>query len=842
MIKEFIRTQIILPRLKQCEAFVVYDPERRYRDLCLEMASAATRVVDASDSGILSREEALMALQELGKPAHQRTLEHLLIYVPAPAPRSDNDRMRDPFALYAVCGGMFPDGDGDEYLSLCLKAKPDYNTDIRRIFSEHPNPPFAVIDAIGGGAGWPVLQTLLRVESARDLLFALLAPSDEQKTALNGQESWVAEARELCATSLGLNLLTRAKAYSALADELWRFLLFSEFAFDLPDALPASLANVPRAQDAARPLVEDLCERLRNDRRTQAAYIDRAETIQSQHELDLPAHCNGIENFGERDTFPFEERWFLSQAIDKICQDDPDAARQIVERHANSVWSGTGESQAQWGVIRAALELNDACDDAERQFSDSTRSLAALLEWYLRTLRETDRLQRQFEQAASDAVAASALFEEMLRQSRRRYARLTAKVQEAFIRHVETSGWPPAGQLANADVFDALIAPKLQESGRRVAFFMVDALRYELGVALKQQLDDDGQVELRAACAQLPSVTTVGMASLLPEAGHALSVQHVGDSIVPMLGEQPISTVPQRMEALRQRYGSRFADITLSDLLHSKKALPGTVDLLVIRSTEIDAQLETAPETALNALHDTLRRIRAAIRALADKGFHEIVIAADHGFFLNMQAEAGDVCAKPAGNWLTIHERLLLGNGQGDAANFALPAPQLGIRGNIPCVAGPRRLIPYRAGELYLHGGVSLQECVVPVITMKTRHARPSQQPPAVSLSYKRGETRITTRLPVVDVQLAAADLFSTTTDFELLLEAHDARGNVVGEARPGGIVNPATGTLTLKPGQPAQVVLRMQLEFEGKFTVKAINPTTLATYCALNLETDYAV
>ena len=45
---------------------------------------------------------------------------------------------------------------------------------------------------------------------------------------------------------------------------------------------------------------------------------------------------------------------------------------------------------------------------------------------------------------------------------------------------------------------------------------MVDALRYELGVALEKLLADDGPVELEAAYAQLPTITLVGMASLLP--------------------------------------------------------------------------------------------------------------------------------------------------------------------------------------------------------------------------------------------------------------------------------------------------------------------------------------
>jgi hypothetical protein len=54
--------------------------------------------------------------------------------------------------------------------------------------------------------------------------------------------------------------------------------------------------------------------------------------------------------------------------------------------------------------------------------------------------------------------------------------------------------------------------------------------------------------------------------------------------------------------------------------------------------------------------------------------------------------------------------------------------------------------------------------------------------------------------------------------------------------------VNPVTGAITLKPGARVQVPLKMQLEFEGKFKVKALNPTTMATYHSLDLQTDYTV
>ena len=130
----------------------------------------------------------------------------------------------------------------------------------------------------------------------------------------------------------------------------------------------------------------------------------------------------------------------------------------------------------------------------------------------------------------------------------------------------------------------------------------------------------------------------------------------------------------------------------------------------------------------------------------------------------------------------------------------------------------------------------------MPVLTAKLEPTgAPTLERATVRLTYKTGATRVTTRLPVVDV-LLEGDMFSQTADFEILLEAQDKKGNVVGEAKAGGLVNPTTGTVMLKPGAQVQVTIKMQMEFEGKFTVKALNPTTLAAYCSLDLETDYTV
>ena len=838
-IAEFIRESVLRPRLKQAGALVVYDADERYREQCFELAGVMVQVVDAAESSIESREAALRALLEVGHP--KASLEGVLIYVPRNRPDDDEQKQTDPFSLYAECGAVFPQDDGDDYLSLCLRAKPDHATEIRQVFATSPSgPSFAVIDAIGGGVSWPHLRASLRVESGREILAALLAPSNSQSEALKEQEGWLQESLDFLRATLGLSVKTRGKTWSALADELWRYVLFSEFVFDLPTALPNALNGVPHAPVEARPIIDDVCERLRTDQKSRAIYIERAEIIEA--ELNLADLCSAIEDLGERDTFPFEERTFLRTAIKGIVSGDTDATRRVLTRHKSSIWLGKGESQAQWELVRSGLSLVEACDDFERQLPDHARSQADLIDFYLGSLREADRLQREFEQAAGDFLDPHELMHEVITRARSHYRRLAERVQGVFVKHVETVGWPPSGRLANADVFDRFVADRLTENGRKVAYLMVDALRYELGVALEKLLAEDGPVELQAAYAQLPTITLVGMASLLPGARTGLTLSLEGEALVPKLENIPVINVPQRMNVLSKRYGDRFAEMPLNEFVRGKPKIEETVDLLVLRSTEIDSQLESNPETTLGLIPGTLKLIRVALHKLRGMGFKEAVIVTDHGFFLNAHAEAGDVCLKPQGHWpVNAHDRMMLGDGTADQNSLVVGAEKVSIRGDFTQVAMPRSMAPYRLGHLYFHGGASLAEAVVPVLVARLDNVTHAElRRVVVDLSYKNGAKRITTQLPVIEVMLAADDLFSQGMSVEILLEAQDSKGNVVGEPRPGGDVNPATRTVTLMPGQRKQIALRMDEEFRGKFSVKALNPSTLAAYSNLALETDY--
>ena len=49
-------------------------------------------------------------------------------------------------------------------------------------------------------------------------------------------------------------------------------------------------------------------------------------------------------------------------------------------------------------------------------------------------------------------------------QARKQYGKLIEKVQLLFTKHLQHTGWPVVGRLANGDVFDKLVAPNCSKA------------------------------------------------------------------------------------------------------------------------------------------------------------------------------------------------------------------------------------------------------------------------------------------------------------------------------------------------------------------------------------------
>jgi hypothetical protein len=831
-IREFIQATF-RERADKSGALVVYDPAKRYHSLVLAMMDERCTVLDATASFIQAHEAAVERWAAVGTANADHSL---IVYVPISPPTTSEDRCHDPFSSIAAGADWFPRSDDDSFQSLCERAKPDHLEKIRELFAI-TTPDLSTIDAVGGGNHWPQLQTLLGVESAADIIVALLIPSPEQEQKLRSGDGWLVEARELFGSQLGFAPKTKAKKWEPIVEEFWRFVLFSEFAFDLPGGLPESLAAIPRAKSGAEPLINRVCDTLRQEKH-HVTYIERADC--AGKELGLEQRMHDVPDLGKRDTFAFEERSFLRQYVEALKAGKWGDAAEIAAERKESVWVRHTDRGMLWTVAERAREVLVAASDLERDLPAFSKSVNELISFYTGRAYRLDQAHREMEKALADTCGESDGVDELVESARKRFLTFAEDLQRRFIDCVSKEGWPPGGRLRATQVFDQRISPLLDTRGKRIALFFVDALRYELGVALERQLAGSYSCRLHPVCAQLPTITAVGMAALLPKAEGNLFLKKSEDKLLPTLSRKPIRTPADRFAYTQEFYGDRVAMLHLDALLALKPAgkkkpepLAG-IDLLLVRTTEIDEQGEMDAANVCLFLPHVLAKLIASVGKLKKLGFHHVVFATDHGFVLHPGFAAGDIVRKPPGDWIQVKDRCMLGRGSATPETVLFEKEQVGIQGEIESYLVPRSLGTFNKRHPYFHEGLSLYEAMIPLIEIDLGIQEEELRAVLdVQLRY-RGESQgtVTTRRPVLDVSVFGGELFSSEVSFRLEARAKVGdKETVVGEAASCEHVDPATGVVKLKAGQAVKVPLRIVEDFVGGMEVRAIDAETALTY-----------
>lgn len=827
----------LLKKVDRCNSLVIYDADGLYRDLTMNLCSDDLMVIDASASTIEGRERAMNAWRQLGDDPEGR--KRLVIYLPINRPHSEEDQRRDPYQIFVLGGGVFPESDGETFQALCHKAFPEFVDQIDQLFSSGI-PDFATLNNLAaGGVKWPKLRTMLKKESAAEILITFLCPDDAQKESLAKDASWGPEIREFAQATLGLQIKTRSQKWAAISDEMWRYILFSEFAYDLPTSLPEAMRDVPRAPGAPRDLVYAVCETLRESERYKVSYMDTARQVAT--DLDLEARMTGIKDLGSRDTFAFEERRFLSVFAEALIAGELIKATAVLAARQRSVWvKYEAKRQTLWTVASRALHLLEAIQEMEPRVKVLGKGTSAIVTFYAESMRQVDRRHREFEQAVADTYGELESVADLVAHVRSDFRYFVERVQERFVDAVKSDGWPVAGFTRNTQVFDRFVAPWLKDKVK-IAFFMVDALRYELGVELEASLASSFSSEVHAVCAQLPTITRVGMAALLPEADGQFELVLKGDHLVPKVRGIEVESPKDRLDYIRGFYGDRCQMVDLNDLVLKKSLrVEDTVDLLVVKTTDIDSMGEISPVEARQMLPKIVNKIIAGANKVRTLGFTKIVIATDHGYALLEEQESGDVAEKPTGDWVEVKDRCLLGRGSSNAGTVTFAAEDVGIRGQVENYVVPRSFATFSKGRPYFHEGLSLQECVLPVLVLSAMEPRREESEGLeLRLTYKGGTSmQITTRRPMIEIALFKTGLFEAK-DVEFQLEAR-SKNKVIGEACTCDSLNPATNLITMRPGDAIKVPLKMEEDFQGSFEVRATDPTTGIHYATLKLKTNY--
>ena len=220
-----------------------------------------------------------------------------------------------------------------------------------------------------------------------------------------------------------------------------------------------------------------------------------------------------------------------------------------------------------------------------------------------------------------------------------------------------------------------------------------------------------------------------------------------------------------------------------------------------------------------------------------------MLLQIDHGFHLRTNIDPGFKVPKPNGKWYLNKERCLIGDGEANDAVECLNPEQLDIATTASHFVVPKSLGTFVEGRDYFHSGASLQECILPLITVRSvEEESEADSSASIRISYKQGTiNKINTLRPMVEISYQAGDLFSQGA-VQILLEARSPDEQVVGEAAIGKMVDPATGLVEIEAGQTLKVAIRMNEDYEVPFTLMALDPDTNKCHDKIKLKTDYTV
>lgn len=827
-------------RLRKSRVLVIHDPEGRYLGVVQGLASELTAVVPCGGDLLAARERALEELNRVG--ADQSGQAGLVLYVPRPRPLDESDQLSDPFAPFALAGATFPDGTGDSYRALCLQFLPEQAGQIEGIFADQAEPDFGIINALaGGGTASPILADVLGGESTKELVLNFLCPDEARRKKLTAGGYWLKDFKALVEKTLGLKLLGQKDELASIRETLWSYLLFSEFIADLPTAIPASLSAVPSAAKTHQPFVRSICHELRDGLRYQGPYEDAAGRTAAT--LRLEEACAGMEDFGELDTFSFEERGFLRRFANQVEAGRYEEAQKILDRRQQSFWAARDPVRtAEWRLGEFALRLLVELSGLKEQLGQK-RKLEEWLAFHESAFSRVDALQRAVEQVAAEVGLVEGPLQPVLALARESYAATADKLARQFQEAVVTEGWPAQGRERAADIFERFVEPAWK-SGQRVAYFWIDALRFDLAIPLEAALSPRHRTQLHVVCGQLPGITAVGMAALLPGAGTSLELIDDDGKLAPVIGGRRIENAKARADVLSAYVGAdRCRVVDLQDAAAGKLGPnPEAIQVLAVKSTDIDLLGENNPSYFLQLLPEILRRIQGAVHRLADLGFQRAIIATDHGFCWMPAGTAGNAISTPSGSWSLKKDRCLLGAGADDQRSIFAEPRTVGIRTSLATFAAPRGLATYTTGVTYFHGGVSLQENLLPVLEVELKPApkAASAERAQITLTY-RGASKgtITSLVPSLELSYPAADLFGPSS-VRLVLHGLDENGKIVAEPAASALVDPTTREVSLERGRSAKIPIRVREGFEGALTVEAKDAETGWKYAALKLVTDF--
>jgi len=271
---------------------------------------------------------------------------------------------------------------------------------------------------------------------------------------------------------------------------------------------------------------------------------------------------------------------------------------------------------------------------------------------------------------------------------------------------------------------------RFAKSDERVIVVISDGLRYESAVELNTQINREfkGESDVEPMFGVIPSYTALGMASLLPrKAGTPIVIKdnatyEISDistegtenrgKILGLVKKESVAITYEEIQRMsRQEMSERFAGVKLIYVYHN--TIDGIGD-----NAKTEDKVFSGTQTTFKEIRGLVRRFCNEISAI------NFVITADHGYiYRRTRLEEHDKTPKADTAAILTKRRFMIAKEEVEQQGTqSFPMSYLTNSHNDMMAILPRGSNCFKiqgAGNCYVHGGSSLQEVVIPVITFK---------------------------------------------------------------------------------------------------------------------------
>jgi len=519
-------------------------------------------------------------------------------------------------------------------------------------------------------------------------------------------------------------------------------------------------------------------EYIRESEKVQKMYGVTSETFISKDIIDVQ-------------TFSVIDKMLIDTCLPEGDTKNLSSIQEIVGKRRNAFWATkNAEHSLIWVIIEYCINLRLSIQNALEDIKQKELSLSELIDLYIDSNHAgwflIDKNYRLLESKFAEFDIGSVFddkLEKFVARVRDEYSKFLNVQSECVSLSLSSSRMADTEKiLKQKDILKRAVLPILQNK-KKCAYFLVDAFRYEMGEELFESIENYDQKNISSALASIPTMTPFGMLSLLLYTNETIDVKPVNGKVMLEINDSKVNSRNERLKFIEEKMPYLIETFKLDEVIKPKKSVRERVkkaDILIITSQEIDSLCESGESIlARQVMGQIILNLKRAIYHLLELGIEEFVMSADHGYLLGNEMGKELKIESPNGETYGLHKRVWIGKGGNNPENtIRFKASDFGYKSELDFVF-PKGIAVFKttgSENDYFHGGLSLQEMVIPAISIKMKPSPKQKKISKEEFVINLAKESITNRIFTITVKYKAEELLFA----EISVDKRKVRINVV--------------------------------------------------------------